>query len=216
MNDRPQSLGEEIANSITHGAGLLAAAAALPLLLLAGSGPRDVWQIVGVAVFGAALVLLYLASTLYHALPVSGAKRTFRVLDHSAIYILIAGTYTPFTLGVMRGTWGWVLLVAIWALAFFGITAKCTLGFRFPRLSTLLYLSMGWLVVIAIRPLIASVSPAGLAWLVAGGLCYTCGVYFFATDGKFRYGHALWHLFVVAGSTCHFFAVLWHSAPTTG
>lgn len=216
MNDRPQSLGEELANSITHGAGLLAATAALPLLLLAGTGPRDVWQIVGVAVFGSALVLLYLASTLYHALPVSGAKRAFRVLDHSAIYILIAGTYTPFMLGVMRGMWGWVLLVAIWALAFFGIAAKCTLGFRFPRLSTLLYLCMGWLVVIAIRPLIASVSPAGLAWLVAGGLCYTGGVFFYATDGKFRYGHALWHLFVVAGSTCHFFAVLWHSNPTTG
>lgn len=216
MNGRTQSFGEEIANSVTHGAGLLAAIAAIPLLLLASTGPRDVWQIVGVAIFGAALVLLYLASTLYHALPASRAKRALRVLDHSAIYILIAGTYTPFTLGVLRGAWGWALLVAIWALALFGIAAKCTLGFRFPRLSTLLYLGMGWLVVIAIRPLIAAVSPAGLAWLVAGGLCYTGGVFFYATDGKFRYGHSLWHLFVVAGSTCHFFAVLRHSAPTSG
>lgn len=216
MNGRTQSFGEEIANSVTHGAGLLAAIAAVPLLLLASTGPRDVWQIVGVATFGAALVLLYLASTLYHALPASRAKRALRVLDHSAIYILIAGTYTPFTLGVLRGAWGWALLVAIWVLAVLGIAAKCTLGFRFPRLSTLLYLSMGWLVVIAIRPLIAAVSPAGLAWLVAGGLCYTGGVFFYATDGKLRYGHALWHLAVVAGSTCHFFAVLRHSAPTSG
>lgn len=216
MNERPQSLGEEIANSITHGAGLLAAIAAIPLLLLASSGPRDGWQIVGVVIFGMALVLLYVASTLYHAMPASRAKRVLRVVDHSAIYVLIAGTYTPFTLGALRGPWGWTLLGIIWALALLGIAAKCTVGFRFPRLSTLLYLSMGWMVVIAIRPLIDNVSPAGLAWLVAGGLCYTGGVFFYATDKKLRYGHALWHLFVVAGSTCHFFAVLWHSAPIAG
>lgn len=213
MTERTQSLAEEVANSITHGVGLLAALAALPLLLLAGGGPRDAWQIVGGAVFGATLVLLYFASTLYHALPPSRAKRVLRVIDHSAIYLLIAGTYTPFTLGALRGPWGWALLGIIWCLALLGIAAKCTVGFRFPRLSTVLYVAMGWLALIIAKPLIDSVSPSGLAWLLAGGVCYTSGVIFYVTDGKVRFGHALWHLFVVAGSTCHFFAVLWHAAP---
>lgn len=212
---RKQSFGEEVANSITHGAGLLAAIAAIPLLLLASTGPGDAWQIVGMVIFGAALVLLYSASTVYHALPASRAKRILRVLDHSAIYVLIAGTYTPFTLGVLRGPWGWALLGTAWTLAALGIAAKCTVGFRFPRLSTLLYLSMGWMALVAAGPLLEHVSTAGLAWLIAGGLCYTGGVIFYATDGRIRYGHALWHLFVIAGSTCHFFAVLWHSAPIT-
>lgn len=213
MTERTQSLAEEVANSITHGVGLLAALAALPLLLLPGGGPRDAWQIVGGAVFGATLVLLYFASTLYHALPPSRAKRVLRVIDHSAIYLLIAGTYTPFTLGALRGLWGWALLGIIWCLALLGIAAKCTVGFRFPRLSTVLYVAMGWLALIIAKPLIDSVSSSGLAWLLAGGVCYTGGVIFYVTDGKVRFGHALWHMFVVAGSTCHFFAVLWHAAP---
>src|SRR5688500_15537030 len=208
---RPQTLGEEIANAVTHGAGLLASIAALPVLILAALNRQDVWQIVGGAVFGATLVMLYLASTIYHALPVSRAKRVLRVIDHSAIYLLIAGTYTPFTLGALRGPWGWTLLGTIWALALLGIAAKLTLGFRFPRLSTVLYIAMGWLVVIALQPLATRVSPAGLAWLVAGGLCYTGGVVFYATDTRIRYGHALWHLFVIAGSLCHFVAVLSHA-----
>src|SRR5450759_1257882 len=155
MVDRPQSLGEEIANSITHGAALLASLAALPVLVLTAAGHRDPWQLVGGAVFGVTLVLLYLASTIYHALPVGGAKRVLRVLDHSAIYLLIAGTYTPFTLGVLRGPWGWALLGTIWTLALFGILAKFTFGFRFPRFSTVCYVAMGWLALIAIRPLVA-------------------------------------------------------------
>ena len=212
---RDQSRGEEIANSITHGAGLLASIAALPVLILAASGRRDPWQLVGGAVFGASLVLLYLSSTLYHALPVCRAKHVLRVVDHSAIYLLIAGTYTPFTLGALRGPWGWTLLGIIWGLALFGIVAKWTLGFRFPRLSTLLYLAMGWLIVIGLQPLVANVAPAGIAWLVAGGLCYTGGVVFYAMDGRIRYGHALWHLFVIAGSVCHFVAVLRHSGPAS-
>jgi hemolysin III len=134
------------------------------------------------------------------------------VLDHSAIYLLIAGTYTPFTLGVLRGPWGWTLLGTIWTLALLGILAKSTIGFRFPRLSTVLYAAMGWLVLIAIRPLVTHVSPAGLAWLFAGGVCYTAGIAFYATDTRLRYGHALWHLFVVAGSACHVVAVLWYAA----
>lgn len=214
--DRPQSLGEEIANSVTHGAALLASIGAVPVLVLASAGPRDAWQIVGAAVFGATLVLLYLASTLYHAVPAGGAKRTLRVLDHSAIYLLIAGTYTPFMLGALRGPWGWAVLGTIWPLAVAGIVAKLTLGFRFPRLSTALYVVMGWLVVVALDPLAARVSPSGLVWLLAGGACYTGGVAFFATDSRVRYGHAIWHLFVAAGSTCHFFAVLWHAAPRVG
>jgi hemolysin III len=205
---RAQSRGEEIANSVTHGAALLASIVGLVALVIISSRGGDGWAIVGGSVFGATLVLMYCTSTLYHALPVGTAKRVFRVLDHSAIYLLIAGTYTPFMLGVMRGVWGWTLLAVIWSLALFGVVAKSTLGFRFPRLSTLLYLAMGWLIVIAARPLVTYVSPAGVAWMAAGGLAYTGGVYFYATDARVRYGHALWHLFVIAGSACHFVAVL--------
>ncbi|HKO15416.1 MAG TPA: hemolysin III family protein [Gemmatimonadaceae bacterium] len=212
MSRRPQSSREEIANAITHGAGLVASIAAVPVLVLAAVGQRDLWQMVGGAVFGSTLVLLYLASTLYHALPVCSAKRVMRVLDHAAIYLLIAGTYTPFTLGALRGPWGWALLGTVWALALAGITAKCTLGFRFPRLSTMLYLGMGWLAVVAIDPIVTHASLAGLAWLLAGGLCYTAGVVFYATDHRLRYGHALWHVFVLGGSACHFVAVLWYAA----
>jgi len=212
MADRPQSLGEEIANSITHGAALLGSIAVLPALVLTAVGHRDPWQLVGGVVFGVTLVLLYLASTLYHALPVCPAKPVLRVLDHSAIYLLIAGTYTPFMLGALRGPWGWALLGAIWALALLGIVAKWTLGFRFPRLSTVLYVAMGWLILIALRPLVTHVALVGLAWLLAGGVCYTAGVAFYATDARLRYGHALWHLFVMAGSCCHVVAVLRYAA----
>ncbi len=205
---RTQSRGEEIANSVTHGAALLASIAGLIALVGITARGGDAWQIVGGAVFGATLVLMYSTSTLYHALPSGTAKRVFRVLDHAAIYLLIAGTYTPFMLGVMRGAWGWTLLVIVWSLALFGIVAKSTLGFRYPRLSTALYLAMGWLIVVAVRPLVTYVQPAGLAWLAAGGLAYTGGVAFYVTDTRLRFGHALWHLFVIAGSVCHFVGVL--------
>ena len=210
MADRPLSLGEEIANSVTHGVAALASVAALPILVAVAVARGDPWRVVGGAIFGATLVLLYTASTLYHALTHSGAKRVFRVLDHSAIYLLIAGTYTPFALGALRGPWGWSLFGAVWALAALGITAKATLGFRFPRLSTAVYVGMGWLAVIAFRPLMTHVGLPGVMWLVAGGLCYTAGVIFFAWE-RLRYGHMVWHLFVAAGSVCHFFAVLWYS-----
>lgn len=213
MSKRSQSVGEELANSIIHGAALLGSLAAFPVLLFAAAAHGDRWQIVSGAIFGATLILLYLSSTLYHAWPPGPAKRGLRVLDHSAIYLLIAGTYTPFMLGALRGPWGWSLLIIIWSLALLGILAKCTIGFRLPRLSTVLYLAMGWLVVVAVGPLIKYVSPSGIAWLVAGGLCYTAGVAFYATDGRLRYGHAIWHLFVAAGSSCHFVAVLWHAGP---
>ena len=210
MADRPLSLGEEIANSVTHGVAALASVAALPILVAVAVARGDAWQVVGGVIFGATLILLYTASTLYHALTHSGAKRVFRVLDHSAIYLLIAGTYTPFALGALRGPWGWSLLGAVWALAALGITAKATLGFRFPRLSTAVYVGMGWLAVIAFRPLLAQIGLPGVMWLIAGGLCYTAGVIFFAWE-RLRYGHMVWHLFVAAGSVCHFFAVLWYS-----
>lgn len=210
MSERRLSLGEEIANSVTHGVALLASLAALPILLVVAVARGDRWQVVGAAIFGATLIMLYTASTLYHAFPESRAKRVFRVLDHSAIYLLIAGTYTPFAFGALRGPWGWALLGAVWALAALGITAKATLGFRFPRLSTAIYLVMGWLAVIAFRPLSTQVGRAGMAWLIAGGLCYTAGVIFFAWE-RLRYGHMVWHLFVAAGSVCHFFAVLWYA-----
>jgi hemolysin III len=210
MADRPLSLGEEIANSVTHGVAALASVAALPLLVAVAVVRGDPWRVAGGVIFGATLVLLYTASTLYHALTHSGAKRVFRVLDHSAIYLLIAGTYTPFALGALRGPWGWALFGTVWILAALGIIAKATLGFRYPRLSATVYVVMGWLAIIAFRPLLAHVGWAGMIWLGAGGLCYTAGVIFFAWE-RLRYGHMVWHLFVAAGSVCHFFAVLWYS-----
>lgn len=216
MDTRPQSLGEEIANSVTHGVALLASIAALPVLLIAASGRHDALQLVGSAVFGVTLVLLYAASTLYHAIPAPEAKRVLRVLDHGAIYLLIAGTYTPFTLGALRGPIGWTLLATIWVLALFGILAKCVYRFRYPRLSTALYIGMGWLIVLALRPLITHVSPPGLLWLLVGGICYTAGVAFYATDARLRYGHAVWHGFVAAGSVCHFYAVFRYATLAMG
>ncbi|HET8770496.1 MAG TPA: hemolysin III family protein [Gemmatimonadaceae bacterium] len=213
MNHRPQTTFEEIANCIVHGAGLFGSLVALPVLMSAAAGRRDPWQLAGSAVFGLTLVVLYLASTLYHAVPASRAKHVLRVVDHSAIYLLIAGTYTPFMLGALRGPWGWTLLVIIWALALAGIGTKLTIGFRYPRLSTALYLLMGWLMVVGIQPLMANVSREGILWLLAGGLCYTGGVVFYVTDARIRFGHALWHVFVLAGSVCHFVAVLGYAAP---
>ncbi len=203
---RPPSLGEEIANSVTHGVGLAASLAAAPLLIIAAAHD-GAWRVVGSSIFAATLVALYAASTLYHALPPSRAKRVFRVLDHGAIFLLIAGTYTPFALGALRGPWGWTLLGLVWALAALGITLKSVRGFRHPRLSTAVYLVIGWLVVIALKPLVVNVSRAGLLWLLAGGLLYTGGVVFYALDHR-RYVHSVWHLFVLAGSACHVVAVM--------
>ena len=213
MDDRTQTLGEEVANAVTHGVGLLASLAALPVLVIAAALRHDRGQLVGGAVFGTTLVLLYAASTLYHAIPFPAAKRVLRIVDHSAIYLLIAGTYTPFTLGALRGPLGWTILTTIWSLALLGIVAKCVFRVRHERLSTALYVGMGWLIVVALGPLVARVSPAGVAWLFGGGVCYTAGVWFYVTDHRIKYGHTVWHGFVAAGSACHFFAVLWYAAP---
>jgi hemolysin III len=204
---RAQTTGEEIANAISHGAGVAMGLAALPLLIVSAARRHDAWQVVAGAVYATTLVLLYSASTVYHALPSRfPAKRLFRGLDHGAIYLLIAGTYTPFALGALRGPWGWSLLAIIWTLAAVGIVLKMGLGFRYPRLSTAVYLFMGWLIVVAVGPLHRAIGSAGMAWVAAGGACYTVGVYFYVRDHA-RYRHFVWHLFVLAGSACHLVAV---------
>ena len=208
--ERPQSPGEEIANSISHGVGLLAALVATPVLLHAARlGNR--LDFAGAIVFSATVVLLYLASTLYHALPKSGAKRTFRALDHSAVFLLIAGTYTPFAFSVLHGPFGWTLLVVEWVLALAGITLTVVEGERFERLSTPVYVVMGWLIVFAIRPLARELPLPGLLLLVAGGLAYSAGVGFL-TAPRVRYSHFVWHLFVLVGSACHWVAILRYAA----
>ena len=207
---RPTS-GEEIANSISHGAGLVLAIVATPILIIAASRYGSVWNMVGVSVFAASMMLLYLASTLYHALTHGTAKRIFRMLDHSAIFLLIAGTYTPFTLGILRGPWGWTLFGLVWSLAIIGLTMKAVFGHRFAWLSVVLYLTMGWLVVIAAPEVMHRVPLSGLAWILAGGIAYTGGMGFYAAH-RVRYAHFAWHLFVIAGTACHFFAVLWYSS----
>jgi hemolysin III len=211
LDERPQTLGEEIANSVSHGIALLAALVAFPILVSTALYRGDLAVTVGVTVFATTMVLLYLASTLFHALPPNRAKRVFQILDHSAIYLLIAGTYTPFTLGVLRGVWGWTLFGLVWGLAIVGTVFKTLGGVRYTTFSTWVYLAMGWLVLIAIKPVWTLVPKWGLFWLVAGGIAYTAGTVFFMAE-RIRYFHFVWHLFVVAGTACHFFAVLWYSA----
>ena len=209
---RKQSHAEEIANSISHGVGLITVLVGVPILIVHAAQRGDAAFIAGTSLFSATLLLLYLASTLYHALPAGKAKRVFRVLDHSSIFLLIAGTYAPFTLGVLRGAWGWTLFGIVWGLAVAGVAIKAYGKASHPIFSTGLYLLMGWIVVVAADPLFAKVPTAGLLWLLAGGLSYTVGVAFYATDSRLRHGHLIWHLFVIAGTACHYFAVLWHAA----
>ena len=208
---RRPTFGEELANSLSHGLGLLLAIAGLPILVVHAEHRDSVSAVVGAAIFGSSAILLYLASTLYHAIPQQRIKDIFRLLDHAAIFLLIAGTYTPITLGVLHGGWGWTLFGLIWGLALAGLIFKALVGVRFPRLSTLLYVAMGWVVVIAIRPLWLHMAAGGLLWLAAGGLAYSLGVVFFVLDEKVRYSHFIWHLFVLAGTACHFFAVLFYA-----
>ena len=210
MQERPQSLGEEIANSVSHGFGLLATLAAFPILITAASRRGDAAGIVGASVFATTMVLLYLMSTLFHALPNCRAKRVFQILDHSAIYLLIAGTYTPFTLGVLRGNWGWTLFGLVWGIAVVGTVLKALGGVRYTTASTWVYLAMGWLVLIAAKTVWTLMPTWGLVWLIAGGVAYTVGAVFFMAE-RVKYFHFVWHLFVVAGTACHFVAVLWYA-----
>ena len=207
-----QSPAEELANSLSHGLALVGSLIAGPYLIVQAVRRAEAAFVVGTSLFCATIVVLYTASTLYHALPSGRAKRVLLVIDHSAIFLVIAGSYTPFTLGVLRGAWGWALFGGVWGLAVAGIVLKSVGKASHPILSTGLYLLMGWLVLVAVDPLFAKVPEAGLLWLLAGGLFYTAGVAFYATDSRLRFGHLVWHLFVVAGTTCHYFAVLWYAA----
>ncbi len=206
------TLAEEIAHAITHGVGLLLSVAGLVVLIVLASLRGDAWHVVSVSVYGATLVLLYSASTFYHALPAPRAKNVFRTLDHAAIYVLIAGTYTPFMLVNLRGGWGWALFGVVWGLAVLGIVLEAVAKQRVRALSVILYLGLGWLIAIAVKPLMQSVEPGGLVLLVAGGLAYSVGVVFYGWK-RLPYHHAVWHLFVMAGSLFHFFAVLFYVIP---
>ena len=205
--ERAQSVAEEIANSVSHAVGFLAAVAVSPVLIVSAVQRGSSAGIVGASVFAFTMVLLYITSTLYHMLARNKAKRVLRILDHGAVFLLIAGTYTPFTLGVLRGTWGWTLFGLVWAIAVLGVVLKSVGGVRYQRLSTILYLAMGWLIVIAVKPLWLNMPPWGMFWLAAGGVAYTAGVGFYAAK-RIRYAHFVWHLFVIAGTACHFIAVL--------
>ena len=206
LQERVQSLGEEIANSVSHGVGFLAAVAVSPVLVFSAVQRDSLAGIVGASVFAFTMVVLYITSTLYHTLARNKAKRLFHILDHGAIFLLIAGTYTPFTLGVLRGPWGWTLFGLVWGIAVVGVILKSIGGVRYQRLSTILYLAMGWLI-IAVKPLWLNMPSWGLFWLLAGGVAYTAGVGFYAAE-RIRYAHFVWHLFVIAGTACHFIAVL--------
>jgi hemolysin III len=209
---REQTFGEEIANALSHGVGCLLAVASLPILVSHAAQHGGAADVVAASIFAGTAIVLYLVSTLYHALPAGAAKRWFNRLDHASIYLFIAGSYMPFLLGVLRGAWGWSLFGVVWSAAALGIAAKLLDRLKHPLWSTGLYVAMGWVALIAAAPLVERMSPAGLAWLVAGGLSYTAGAVVFLLDSRLRYAHFAWHLFVLGGTTCHFFAALWHAA----
>lgn len=206
------AMGEEIANSITHGLGIILAIAGLGVLTAFASVFGDAWHITSCSIFGATLILLYTASTLYHGIQSPRTKAVLRIIDHSAIFLLIAGSYTPIALVNLRGPWGWSLFGVVWGLAVLGILSQVFFINRLKILSIVLYVAMGWVVVVAIRPLLSAMAPGGLILLVSGGLCYTIGIIFYVWK-KIPFNHAVWHLFVLAGSTLHFFTVLFYVIP---
>ena len=208
---RPQTLGEEIANALSHGLGFLLALASLPILVNDAARRGGGASVVGASLFAGTAMVLYLVSTLYHALPAGAAKRWFNRFDHASIFLFIAGSYMPFLFGVLRGAWGWSLFSVVWSAAALGIGAKLLDRLKHPLWSTGLYVAMGWVALVAVAPLVQRMSPLGLTWLVAGGLSYTAGAVVFLLDSKLRYAHFVWHLFVLGGSTCHFFAALWQA-----
>jgi len=208
---RALAFRHELANCISHGVGLVLAIAMLPVLMVSATKGGSIHFSIGATVFGGTVVLLYLSSTLYHSLTHERAKHVFRLFDHSSIFLLIAGTYTPFALGVLRGPWGWTLLTIVWVLAVFGVATKLAFGVRYPWISMTLYLLMGWLALAAVKPILLNVPVPGILLILAGGIAYTGGLAFFASR-RLRYGHFIWHLFVITGTTCHYFAVLWYAA----
>ncbi|NTU79037.1 MAG: hemolysin III family protein [Chloroflexales bacterium] len=197
---------EELANTLTHGVGAVLSFAAGVVLIILAALTGDPWRLVGASVFSLSLVLLYTASTVYHGVPGGPAKFRLEILDHCAIFVLIAGTYTPFTLVSLRGPWGWGLFAVVWGLAAAGVVLKLIFATRFSLLSTLIYIGMGWLVVVAIVPMMQAVPLPTLGWLLAGGIAYTAGTLFYH-NRRIPFAHAIWHLFVIAGSVCHFVAV---------
>lgn len=210
--DKLYTLGEEIAHAATHGLGVVLAIVGLTVLVARATLYGDTWHVVVSAIFGATLVLMYAASTLYHSIPLPRAKKVLRIIDHSTIYILIAGTYTPFTLVTLHGPWGWLLFGITWGLALAGVVFKIYATGRFEKLSLAIYLGMGWCIVIAIKPLWRTLEPGGLVLMALGGLSYTGGVAFYVWE-RLRYHHAIWHAFVLAGSVLQYFAVLFYVIP---
>lgn len=208
----PYPLGEEIANSITHGAGAVVSIAGLVLLIVFSSLYGQTSHILSCTIYGVTLVLLYTASTLYHSFQQPGIKRIFKIIDHSCIYILIAGTYTPFMLLIVRGVLGWTIFAVVWLLTIMGIIFKVFFVNRFKIISTLAYILMGWLVIFAIKPLFQALPGSGIVWFVSGGMAYTLGTIFYAWK-KLPFNHAIWHLFVLAGSACHFMTVILYVVP---
>ncbi len=211
-HEKLYSLGEEIAHAVTHGLGVMLAIAGLTVLVAYATRYGDSWQVVSSAIFGGTLVLMYTASTLYHSIPLPRARKVLRIIDHTMIYFLIAGSYTPFALVTLHGSWGWTLFGITWGLALAGVVFKVFATGRFRKLSLAIYLGMGWCVIIAIRPLIETLATGGLLLLLIGGLCYTGGVAFYVRE-RLRYHHAIWHTFVLAGSAFHYFAVLFYVIP---
>jgi hemolysin III len=209
---REQTAGEELANALSHGVGFLLALASMPILVHQAAQRGTTANVVAASLFAGTAIVLYLVSTLYHALPPSAAKLWFNRLDHASIYLFIAGSYMPFLFGVLRGAWGWALFGVVWSAAAVGIAAKLLDRLKHPLWSTGLYVAMGWVALVAAAPLAERMSTAGIMWLVAGGLSYTAGAVVFLLDSKLRFAHFAWHVLVIGGSTCHFFAALWHAA----
>ncbi|HMD96465.1 MAG TPA: hemolysin III family protein [Terriglobia bacterium] len=203
---------ERFANATTHGLGLALSVAGAIVLISYSILHGSFWHIVACSVYAASLVLLYLSSTLYHTFTAQPHRRLFRILDHSAIYFLIAGTYTPFTMVSLRGRWGWTLLGVLWGLALCGVALKFVVIGRFPAVSIAVYILMGWMGIISVKPLLAAISLRGFLWVVAGGIFYTGGVLFYRAK-TMPYSHAIWHLFVMGGSACHYFAVVFYVLP---
>ena len=206
------TLGEEIANALTHGFGAALGVAGLVLLVVFSALLGDPWRVVSFAVYGTTLIVLYLSSTLYHSVQHAGAKRILQTVDHAAIYLLIAGTYTPILLISLRGPWGWTLLALIWGLAVLGVLYQFLAANSKGKFGLVTYLLMGWLCVVAMHQMIINIPAGGVYWLVAGGLFYTVGTIFYGWH-RLPYNHAIWHLFVLAGSISHFFAMLLHVLP---
>lgn len=206
------SIKEEIANSITHGVGLILSIAGLGVLIAFASRLGNAWHVVSCTIFATTLILQYTFSTLYHSIQLPRAKSVMRILDHSAIFLLIAGSYTPFMLVNLRGTWGWTLFGIVWTLALLGVLFQVSLLRRWEGISLALYIGMGWVVVVAIKPMLGAVAPGGLILLLLGGLAYTSGVVFYRWK-SLSYNHAIWHGFVLAGSILHYFAVLFYVIP---